>query len=105
MSDAKATTGGSAAATRRALRRHKMGIVESDVRDKTIKVRFDRMEKHAKYGKYLRRGTVFHVHDEKNEAKVGDLVEIAECRPISKTKSWRLVRIVKSRPAVGGIGS
>ena len=97
MSDT-ATTG----TANRRLRRQRFGVVESDVRDKTIKVRIDRLEKHEKYGKYLRRGTVFHVHDEKNEAKLGDVVEIAECRPISRTKSWRLVRIVRSRPVIGG---
>jgi small subunit ribosomal protein S17 len=93
---------GTTTATQRRLRRQRFGVVESDVRDKTIKVRIDRMEKHAKYGKYLKRDTIFHVHDEKNEAKIGDVVEIAECRPISKTKSWRLVRIVRSRPVISG---
>jgi small subunit ribosomal protein S17 len=71
-----------------------LGIVESDARDKTIKVRIDRLVRHPKYGKLLRRKTVLHAHDEKNEAKVGDRVEIVECRPISKTKSWRLSRLI-----------
>ncbi len=101
MKDSTATSG-TAAAPQRRLRRLRIGVVESDVRDKTLKVRIERLEKHAKYGKYLRRDTIFHVHDEKNEAKLGDVVEIAECRPISRTKSWRLVRIVRSRPVVGG---
>ncbi len=85
-------------AKNRDLRRRRIGIVESDVRNKTISVRLDRQLKHAKYGKYLKRQTVIHAHDEKNEAKVGDVVEIMECRPISKTKSWRFVRLVR-RPS------
>jgi small subunit ribosomal protein S17 len=82
------------AAPRRA-RRTKIGVVESDSRSKTIKVRIDRLLKHPKYGKYQARRGTLHAHDEKNEAKLGDQVEIAECRPISKTKSWRLVRVVR----------
>ena len=54
--------------------------------------------RHAKYGKYLKRRTVLHAHDEKNEAKEGDTVEVAECRPLSKTKHHRLVRIVERAP-------
>jgi small subunit ribosomal protein S17 len=79
----------------RRLRRVRVGIVESDKRKKTIKVRIDRMSKHAKYGKYLRFRTILQAHDEGNEARVGDTVEIMECRPISKTKSWRLTRIIR----------
>lgn len=76
-------------------RRSRIAIVDTDKRDKTIKVRIDRLVKHAKYGKYQRRRSVLHVHDEKNEAKAGDVVEIVECRPISKTKSWRLSKIIR----------
>jgi small subunit ribosomal protein S17 len=76
-------------------RRKRVGVVETSVRDKTLKVRIDRLDRHPKYGKYLQRRIVLHAHDEKNEAKDGDVVEIMECRPISKTKSWRLVRIVR----------
>jgi len=75
-------------------RRTLSGVVASDVRDKTIKVSVERLVKMPKYGKYLRRNTIVHAHDEKNEAKVGDRVEVTECRPISKTKTWRLVRII-----------
>ena len=82
-------------------RRTKVGIVESDGRSKTIKVRIDRLLKHPKYGKYQARRGALHAHDEKGEAKVGDQVEIAECRPISKTKSWRLVRVVRRAGAAG----
>ncbi|MCG8406415.1 MAG: 30S ribosomal protein S17 [Phycisphaerales bacterium] len=84
----------------RSQRRARIGVVESDARDKTIKVRIDRLIKHSKYGKYLKQKTALHAHDEKNEAKVGDVVEIVECRPISKTKSWRLSRFV-NRTAEG----
>jgi small subunit ribosomal protein S17 len=55
------------------------------------------MAKHPKYGKFIRRRTVLHVHDENNESRTGDVVEVAQCRPISKTKCWRLVRIVDQR--------
>lgn len=75
-----------------------VGVVSSDKADKTIRVSIDFQTKHAKYGKYLKRQTVILVHDEKNEAKLGDRVEIAECRPISKTKHHRLLRIVERAP-------
>jgi small subunit ribosomal protein S17 len=61
---------------------------------KTITVRVERLEPHAKYGKYVRRSTVCKAHDENGEAKTGDTVEIAATRPLSKTKRWRLVRVV-----------
>jgi small subunit ribosomal protein S17 len=80
----------------RVQRRTRVGVVESDRREKSLRVRIDRQVRHPKYGKYLRRRTILHVHDEKNEGKVGDVVEIVECRPISKTKSWRLLRILRS---------
>lgn len=70
------------------------GVVASDKGDKTIKVISNHLMKHAKYGKYLKRRTVMHAHDEKNEAREGDIVELAECRPMSRTKHHRLVRIV-----------
>jgi len=73
-------------------------VVTSDRRDKTIRVTVSYTVKHSKYGKYIRRRTVLHAHDERNEAAVGDKVEIMLCRPISKTKSWRLVRILERAP-------
>jgi len=79
----------------------RIGVVTSDGRAKTIKVTVSHLVRHRKYGKYLGRRTVLHAHDEKNEAGVGDTVEIAECRPISKTKHWRLVRIIE-RATRGG---
>lgn len=83
----------------RALRGLKVGIVTSDKRDKTRTVQVDFQQMHSKYGKYLRRQTSYHVHDAENASKLGDRVEIVNCRPISKTKSWRLVRVVESAPA------
>ena len=75
------------------------GVVVSDRGDKTIRVEIEWSYKHPKYGKYLRKTTKFGVHDEKNEAKVGDTVEITECKPMSKTKTWRLVKVVEKAVA------
>ncbi|MBX3355574.1 MAG: 30S ribosomal protein S17 [Phycisphaeraceae bacterium] len=72
-----------------------MGIVESAARDKTRTVVLPFVSRHPKYGKYVRKRTRLHVHDEKNESKLGDRVEIAECRPISRTKSWVIIRVVE----------
>ena len=79
----------------------KVGVVTSDKRAKTRTVVVDFQVRHAKYGKYMHRRTRLHVHDPKNESKFGDRVEIVNCRPISKTKNWRLVRVVHK--AVGQI--
>ena len=72
-----------------------IGVVESDARDKTRKVVVNYVARHPKYGKYVKRRTVLQVHDENNESRLGDKVEVAECRPISKTKSHRLIRVVE----------
>lgn len=77
----------------------KIGVVVSDKRDKTCTVAVDYQQRHRKYGKYLHRQAKFHVHDPENVGQNGDRVEIAGCRPISKTKSWRLVRVVEKAPA------
>jgi small subunit ribosomal protein S17 len=69
--------------------------VISNSGNKSIKVAIDFSVRHPKYGKYMKRRTKLGVHDEHNQAKAGDLVEIAQCRPYSKTKSWRLLRIVE----------
>jgi len=82
----------------RPLLRTIQGVVASDKGNKTIKVVVNYQTKHAKYGKYLKRRTVLHAHDERNEAREGDTVEIAECRPLSKTKHHRLLRIVEKAP-------
>jgi small subunit ribosomal protein S17 len=68
--------------------------------DKSITVAIDYKVKHPKYGKYMRRRTKLAVHDEHNQSKVGDVVEIAQCRPISKRKSWRLLKILKQREII-----
>ena len=78
----------------------KIGVVDSDKRAKTRKVVVNYLAKHPKYGKFVRQRTVLHVHDETNESKTGDVVEVAPCRPISKTKSWKLVRVVEKRAAL-----
>jgi len=71
------------------------GRVISDKMDRTVTVMVERRVKHPLYGKYIRRSTKLHVHDENNDCNIGDEVTISECRPMSKTKSWRLVEIVK----------
>lgn len=83
----------------RGKRRRVIGMVTSDKLDKTRRVELGRLTKHPRYGKYIRRRTVCHVHDGQNESHVGDTVEIVETRPLSRTKRWRLVRII--RTAVG----
>lgn len=70
------------------------GVVTSDKMDKTITVMTERKVKHPLYGKYIRRSTKYHVHDENNECKVGDTVMFKECRPMSKTKAWSLIKVV-----------
>jgi small subunit ribosomal protein S17 len=70
-------------------------MVISNSGNKSIKVAIDFKVRHPKYGKYVRRRTKLGVHDEHNQAGVGDIVEVAECRPYSKTKSWRLVRVLE----------
>ena len=71
------------------------GVVVSKSGDKSVKIVLDYKVKHPKYGKYIRRRTKIGVHDEHNQSGVGDVIEIAECRPLSKTKSWRLVKVLK----------
>ena len=82
----------------RGRRRVEVGVVTSDKMNKTRRVEIPRLVKHPRYSKYIRRRTVCHVHDEQNESHVGDTVEIMETRPLSKTKHWRLVRVVKKAP-------
>src|SRR6516162_3221563 len=83
----------------RGRRRVEIGVVTSDKMNKTRRVEIPRLVKHARYGKYVRRRTVCHVHDDANESRLGDMVEIVETRPLSKTKHWRLLRIVTKAPA------
>jgi len=89
------------AAPRKSLSGVKTGIVTSDKRDKTRTVEVAFQQRHTKYGKIMKRDSRFHVHDETNESRAGDRVEIAPCRPMSKTKTWRLVRVVEK--AIGQV--
>ena len=80
-----------AAATNRTLQ----GRVVSSAMDKTITVLVERRVKHPLYGKFMRRSTKVHAHDEQNECGAGDIVRVVQCRPLSKTKSWRLLEVVE----------
>jgi small subunit ribosomal protein S17 len=79
----------------RNLRKTRIGVVTSNKMTKTITVAVERKVKHPIYGKFVKKTTKFHAHDEKDEASIGDLVRIMETRPLSKTKRWRLVEIVE----------
>src|SRR3954471_11555327 len=98
MADTATKKGTPASTEPRPLLRTIKGVVASDKGNKTIKVVVNYQTRHPKYGKFLKRRTVLHAHDEKNDAKEGDKVEIAECRPISKTKHHRLLRVVERAP-------
>ena len=76
-------------------RKRVIGVVVSDKMDKTIVVKVERFVQHPRFKKYIKRSKKYYAHDERNEARVGDTVEIEETRPLSKLKRWRLVRIVK----------
>jgi len=79
----------------RNLRKIRVGVVSSNKMDKSIVVKVERKVKHPLYGKFVKKSTKFHAHDEKNECSIGDTVKIMETRPISKTKRWRLVEVVE----------
>lgn len=87
----------------RKMRSEVTGEVVSDKMDKTISVRVYHVVRHSKYGKFIRRSSTFKAHDEKNEAKMGDVVKIHETRPISKNKRWRLVKVVEARKQTQGV--
>lgn len=76
-------------------RRRLQGIVSSNKMQKTITVIWERQVRHQRYEKIVKRRTKLHAHDEHNEAKVGDLVEVMATRPLSKTKTWRLVKVLR----------
>ena len=76
-----------------------VGEVVSDKMNKTIAVQLYRLVRHKKYGKFMRRSSVYKAHDEKNEAKVGDIVRIVHTRPLSKTKRWKLAEVVQKAQA------
>ena len=79
----------------RNLRKTRTGVVSSNKMDKTVTVAVERKVKHPIYGKFVKKTTSFHAHDEKNECSIGDVVKIMETRPLSKTKRWRLVEVVE----------
>jgi small subunit ribosomal protein S17 len=79
----------------RNLRKTKTGVVTSNKMAKTITVSVERRVKHPIYGKFVKKTTKFHAHDEKDECSIGDVVRIMETRPLSKTKRWRLVEVVE----------
>jgi len=70
------------------------GVVTSNKMDKTVTVMIERVVKHPVYGKYIKRSSKLHAHDESNECNIGDTVEVTECRPLSKSKTWNLEKIV-----------
>ena len=94
-STAGESTAAEAAAQAEKVQRTLTGMVTSDAMNKSITVTIERRIKHPVYGKYIRRSTRLHVHDENNECGKGDVVVIEQCRPMSKTKSWRLVEVVE----------
>jgi small subunit ribosomal protein S17 len=79
----------------RNLRKTRIGVVKSNKMNKTITVTVERKVKHPIYGKFVKKTSSFHAHDEKNECTIGDVVKIMESRPLSKTKRWRLVEVVE----------
>ena len=79
----------------RNLRKTRIGVVTSNKMNKTITVAVERKVKHPIYGKFVKKTTKFHAHDEKDECTMGDIVKLMETRPLSKTKRWRLVEVVE----------
>ena len=79
----------------RGLRKQRTGVVVSDKMNKSVVVEIERMVKHAKYGKFIKKTAKFMAHDEKQECKIGDTVSIMETRPLSKLKCWRVVKILE----------
>ena len=76
-------------------RKARSGRVTSDARDKTITIKIERLVRHPLYGRVIKKRSKLMAHDEKNEAHIGDLVEVMETRPLSKTKRWRLVKVLE----------
>jgi small subunit ribosomal protein S17 len=92
---AEETTTTAAAPVARGNRKTRVGTVTSSKMDKTIVITITTLKQHPLYGRTMRQSTKFKAHDENNECGVGDTVEIMECRPLSKEKNWRLVRIIE----------
>ena len=95
-----ATTATASAEATRRRRKTRQGLVSSDKMTKTVTVLVERRMKHKLYGKYVTRSSKYHAHDEASECKAGDLVLIEECRPISKTKAWRVIKLMEKAKIV-----
>ena len=93
--NAENTNTGNTNAEDRNLRKIRTGVVTSNKMAKTITVAVERRVKHPIYGKFVKKTTKFHAHDEKDECTIGDVVRIMESRPLSKTKRWRLIEVVE----------
>ena len=100
MSESENQTPDSAAAEAAKGTRSVSGRVVSNKMDKTITVSIERQLRHPIYGKYISRRTKVHAHDENNECRQGDLVMLEQCRPLSRTKSWRLMKILERAPEI-----
>jgi small subunit ribosomal protein S17 len=100
MSEQQVTAASSATEAKAKNTRTLVGKVVSDKRSKTVTVLIERRTKHELYGKIVARSSKYHAHDEKGEYKLGDVVEIAETRPISKTKAWVVTRLVQKAVVV-----
>jgi small subunit ribosomal protein S17 len=99
MADATTTPAQQPAGEKKTGRRVLLGTVTRDKSAKTRRVEVERLVRHPKYGKFIKQRTICYVHDEKNDSHLGDLVEIVESRPLSRTKRWELVRIVTKAPS------
>lgn len=99
MADTTTTPDQAATTTKSTGPRVVQGIVTRAKNAKTRRVEIDYLVKHQQYGKFIKQKTVCYVHDENNESHLGDTVEIQECRPMSKTKRWKLVRVLKLAPS------
>ena len=99
MAETNATTATPTAPVKTTGKRILLGIVTRDKTSKTRRVEVERLVRHPKYGKFVKRRTVCYAHDEKNESHLGDTVEIVESRPLSKLKRWELIKIVTKAPS------
>ena len=99
MADTNTKTPDATPAQERGNRRVLTGVVTRDKTAKTRRVEIERLVRHPKYGKFIKRRTICYTHDENNESHLGDTVEIVESRPLSRTKRWRLIRVVTKAPS------